>query len=442
LEALTNALANVKLAPNDQATDSSIDGHVLPNYAKARPKADYIPARIALACTMLTQHLQQSWSVYFAKVASLEGHPTCPSINLPMPFLTSLSEHPTFVGSVPQLEKLHEALAIAPWDSFNFPSLPFGAVTKAHIIEDTLMSLLPQGTAGYTFPTSFAFDVVITALASAAAQADPAHSKQLPAAIAEQEGMFGLGDHPECTPCTQLGCSGNLDPTDNACTSCGFFSVKKSKPNPPAGGNGVGASLNPFPPPYAGFDNLPSTYDLTGGLFNFPGTANAGPAGGASYPNGPGPVGGNRIPGAQAFGGSAARISKDDLQQRQAKAALIELAKNQGDIHTLRTNGVYSAVDWAQAQAIHGENASKRLASITDKDGTYNLNKIDAATLRSIYTGTDSKPFDVKGAAGASTAPIQGAGKALDGTIVALAGKLRLLALQHLPAIRKYILYE
>jgi hypothetical protein len=112
--------------------------------------------------------------------------------------------------------------------------------------------------------------------------------------------------------------------------------------------------------------------------------------GDASYSNRPGPVGGNLVPGAQAFGGSAVRISKDDLQQHQAKTALIELAKDQGDLRTLRNNGLYSAVDWAQAQAIHGANASRRLASITDKDGTYNLNRIDSATLRAIYTGTDS----------------------------------------------------
>jgi hypothetical protein len=255
--------------------------------------------------------------------------------------------------------------------------------------------------------------------------------------------MFG-GGGPECTPCTQLGCSGSLDPAYDACTTCGFFSIlKKSKPNPPADGDGAGAGRTPIPQLHTGFNNLPGSFGFPGGLFNTPGTANTGPTGDESYSNRPGPVGGNFIPGAQTFGGNTARISKDDLQQRQDKAALIELAKDQGDIHTLRNNGIYSAVDWAQAQAIRGANASRRLAFITGKDGTYNLNRIDSATLRAIYTGIDSKPFDVKGAAGASTAPLlQGADKALGGATVALAGKLRLLALQHLPAIRKFILYE
>jgi hypothetical protein len=97
-----------------------------------------------------------------------------------MPCLTSLSEHPSFVGSEEQLEALRKALAIAPWDSFNFPSPSFAAVTKAHIIEDTLTALIPQSTAGYTFPVSFAFNSALTALAQAAAQANnPAHSRTL-----------------------------------------------------------------------------------------------------------------------------------------------------------------------------------------------------------------------------------------------------------------------
>jgi hypothetical protein len=57
LKALTDALADVKLAPNGQAIDIAIEHHVLPNHPKARPPADYIPPRIALACKMLTAHL-------------------------------------------------------------------------------------------------------------------------------------------------------------------------------------------------------------------------------------------------------------------------------------------------------------------------------------------------------------------------------------------------
>ena len=304
---------------------------------------------------------------------------------------------------------------------------------------------LTQGTATYLFPETFNFDSVNQPPSRVQRPKRILHTRSscLPHPTSQSKrACLVRVITPSALPAHSSAALATSIPTDNACTSCGFFSVKKPKPNPPAGGNGAGVGLNPFGLPNSGFDNVPTGYGSTGSLFNFPGGVNTVLAGGASYLNGPGPVGGDRVPGTHAFGANAARISKDDLQQRQAKAALIELAKDQGNIHTLRTNGVYSAVDWAQAQAIHGENASRRLASITDKDGTYNLNKIDAATLRAIYMGNDSKPFDVKGAAGASTAPLQGAGKALDGTIVALAGKLRLLALPHLPAIRKYILFE
>jgi hypothetical protein len=182
-------------------------------------------------------------------------------------------------GATRGAPQLHRArLAIAPWDSFNFPSPAFATATRAHIIEDTPTTLPPQSTAGYTFPAPFAFNSVLTALAQAAAQAaSPAHSRKLPAAITEQEGMFG-GGGPKCTPCTQLGCSGNLDPAGDACTTCGFFSIlKKSKPNPSANGDGAGAGRTPIPQLHTAFNDPPGNFGSPGGLFNTPGAVNTWP---------------------------------------------------------------------------------------------------------------------------------------------------------------------